>query len=281
VTRRNLFQRLQSHPGWVVAQFVLTPLLILLGLAWTRLPDQHTWQVVLSLLAPLVLVICALELQAGTVRAFADDDGRRVKLIWGALSLLVWVAIGAAAWALLDWCDDQIPLWAGYWNSKMPAHARAAAFTYEHIAHWMTVAEWILRWIVIPAKLIPLGAASAQWGWRLPWRRVFRLLWNWRWWLGVVLASLAGVWLPAHFFAALPKGTVAAQEWAVTIKLIGAYLLAVGSWVLLLAWLGVLFRLPDAPPGDDALVAEPALAGPPDRELRARAFPPPDDDQAD
>jgi len=92
-------------------QFGLTLLLILLGLAWTRLPDKHGWQVALSLLIPLLLIVSALELEAGTLRKLAGDDGRRVKLVWGAMTLLVWIAIGVALWALLDWCDDQIPLW--------------------------------------------------------------------------------------------------------------------------------------------------------------------------
>ena len=273
---RKTFLRLNWK--WVAAQFGITLLLILIALAWTRLPDRHAWQVGLSILIPILLTICALELQAGTVRAFADDDGKRVKLIWGAVSLLVWIAVGAAAWALLDWCDDQIPLWAGYLNSKAGSHARSATFTYEHIQRWLTCAEWIVRWIVVPAKLIPFAAASAQWGWRVPWRSVIRFLFNWRWWLGVVLASLAGVWLPASFFNKVPAGSVSAQVWAVSLKLLAAYILAVGSWVLLLAWWATLFKSPAQPPNEEALVAVPVLTGPPDRGLRVKAdIPPPDD----
>ena len=99
---------------WVALQFGLTLVLLLVGLAWTRLPEKHGWQVVLSLLFPLLLAVCMLELQAGTMRKLADDDGRRVKLVWGAVTLLVWFALGAAFWVFLDWCDDQIPQWAGY-----------------------------------------------------------------------------------------------------------------------------------------------------------------------
>jgi hypothetical protein len=275
---RNMFHRLRLNWKWIAAQFLLTLLLILVALAWTRLPDRHIWQVALSLLIPVLLAISALELQAGTVRAFANDDGHRVKLVWGAGTLLVWIAVGFAAWALLDWCDDQIPLWAGYLNSKMTPHARATTFSYEHLQRYMTIAEWVLRWIVVPAKLIPFAAASAQWGWRLPWRRLIRFLWSWRWWLGVVLASLIGVWLPSKFFEKLPAGSVSAQVWAVSLKLAGAYVLAVGSWVLLLAWWASLFKLPTKPPAEEALIAAPVLAGPPERGLKAKAdIPPPHD----
>ncbi|MFY9853145.1 MAG: hypothetical protein WAK26_04615 [Terracidiphilus sp.] len=226
---------------WVVAQFVGTLLLMLVGIAWTRLPEKHAWQVLLSLLLPLLLTACALWLQAGTMRSFSGDDAKRVKLLWGAMTLLVWVVLFWACWAILDWCDDRIPLWAGYLNSQAPAHARAKLFTYEHIQRWLVIAEWVMRWIAVPGKIIPYAVASSQWGWRLPLRRVLRILWNWRWWPAVVLAALLSVWLPGWLFAGEPHGTVSAQIWRVSLKLAATYLLSLGSWVLLLAWAAVLF----------------------------------------
>jgi hypothetical protein len=264
----DLFRRLRLGWHWVAAQFVLTALLILAGLAWTRLPDKHWWQVALSLLVPILLGISTLELQAGTVRSFADDDGKRVKLVWGAVTLLVWIAVGAAAWAVLDWCDDQFPQWAGYLNSQASDHARARLLTYEHLYLWMTYVEWVFRWIVVPAKVIPFATASAQWGWRLPWRRVIRMLWNWRWWLGVVVAALVAVELPSRLFAVTPSGGVNAQIRHVVLKLIATYLLAVGSWVLLLGWVAVLFDR-QKPPAEEVLAAVPALIGPPEPDKEA------------
>jgi hypothetical protein len=237
-------------------------LLILAGLAWTRLPDKHVWQVALTLIVPLLLAISALELEAATMRSFADDDGRRLKLVWGACTLLVWVALFWVGWAVLDWCDDQIPEWAGYLNSRASANARATVFTYDHIQSWLTLAEWVLRWIVVPGKVIPHAMASAQWGWRLPWRKLIRMMLNWRWWPAVALTALMGVVLPGHFFTAEPHGTVSHQIWAVALKLTGSYLLAVASWVLLLAWAAVLLArtassndsdgLPQPEGGDDS-----------------------------
>jgi len=273
---KSLFHSLSHARRWIVFQFVLTPILILAGIAWTRLPDKHLWQVALDLLLPLLLIVCALELEAATIRAFAASDGRRVKLVWGAVTLLVWIAIGAAFWVLLDWCDDQIPEWAGYLNSKASSHARSVVFTYAHIVRWLTFAEWILRWIVLPGKLIVLGAASAQWGWRLPVRRIYRILLSGRWWFGVVLAALVGVLLPSRFFIGLPHGTVSAQVWTVVLKLAALYLLAVGTWVLLLAWVATLFDR-EMPPQEEAFVAIPVFTGPTLDEQSARAaIPPPE-----
>jgi hypothetical protein len=243
----DLVLRLRRSWVWVALQFVLTLLLILAGLGWTRIPEKNWWQVALTLLVPLLLAVSLLELEAGTMRSLADNDGKRVKLVWGAAVLLVWVALYLALWALLDWCDDRIPLWAGYLNSRASAGGRATLLTYDHLQLWFTDIEWLLRWVVLPAKLIPFAMASAQWGWRLPLRKIVRFLLKWQWWLAVAVAAAVGVSLPSHFYGGIPTGTVSHQVWMVVIKVSGAYLLAVASWTVLLAWAAVLMARQSEP----------------------------------
>ncbi|MGD0097282.1 MAG: hypothetical protein ABSB60_12360 [Terracidiphilus sp.] len=250
---KDLFGRLSQSRRWVAAQFIGTPLLILVGIAWTRLPEKHLWQVALTLLVPVLVAISILELNAGTMRSLAGSDGKRVKLVWGAMTLLVWIAVVWISWMILDWCDDQTTQWASYLNSQAPAHWRARLFTYEHLSHWITILVWIFRWIVVPAKVLPYAMASAQTGYRLPLRRVLQLLWNWRWWPAVAVAALLSVWLPSLFFAADPHGAVSAQIWHVSLKLAATYLLAMISWVLLLAWAAVLFGRQQPVPKNDAV----------------------------
>ena len=254
-TWNDLLRRLRTNLSWIAAQFWATLLLVLAGVVWTRVPERHAWQVGLTFLLPLMMLAALLVLEAGTMRGFLQSDERRVRFAWGALTLLFWIAVACIAWRILDWCDDQTYLWAGYLNSRASAHARARVFTYQHIVTWISVLVWICRWIAVPAKVIPHAMTSAQWGWRLPWRRSLGMLLNWRWWLGAVIAALVGVWLPSHFFSGAPHGSVAHQEWAVSLKLAGAYLLAMASWVLLLAWAAVVLAR-DAhstkAPGDDA-----------------------------
>ncbi|MGD0480054.1 MAG: hypothetical protein ABSA42_07785 [Terracidiphilus sp.] len=237
---KEMFRRLGCGWGWVAAQFWATLLIVLAGVVWTRVPEKHWWQVGLTLLLPLLMLAAMLVLEAGTMRSFLQKDERRTRFAAGALTFLVWIAVVWLAWFILDWCDDQIPLWASYLNSRASAHARARLFTYEHIQLWLTILVWIGRWIVVPAKVIPHALASAQWGGRLPWRKLLRMMLNWRWWIGAVIAALVGVLLPSYFFNGEPHGTVAHQVWAVSLKLAGAYLLAMTSWVLLLAWAAVL-----------------------------------------
>ncbi|MEI9968445.1 MAG: hypothetical protein WDM87_07410 [Terracidiphilus sp.] len=229
------------------------------------MPDSYAWQVALALFVPLVLLAAVLLLEAATMRRLFNDEQRRVHLVWGVLTLLVWVAVVWAAWALLDWCSDQIPAWAGYLNSRASADSRATLFTYDHIQSWLTFLVWIIRWIALPAKVIPWAMASAQWGLRLPVRKIIRLLFNWRWWLAVIIAGLVAVEWPSHFFDGLPRGTVSHQVWSVIFKLAAAYLLAIVSWVLLLAWCAVLLShgAPAAEkPDDDSLVVAPVGSGP-------------------
>jgi hypothetical protein len=264
---KDLLARLRRSRRWVAAQFVGTLLLILIGIAWTRLPEKHLWQVALSLIVPLLVAISALELTAGTMRSLASDDEKRVKLVWGAVTLLLWIAVAWVSWAILDWCDDRIPQWAGYLNSQATDHARAKLLTYEHLVLWMTILEWVFRWVIVPAKVIPYSIALAQTGWRLPLLRVLRIIWNWRWWAAVVLAALVAVWLPGRFFAGEPHGTVSAQIWHVSLKLAASYLLAVGSWVMLLGWAAVLFGR-QQPPAAKALAGVPALVGTPEPDKR-------------
>jgi hypothetical protein len=278
---QDFFLRLRRSRWWIAIQFVGTPLLLVAGLAWTQIPDRHWWQVALTLAIPLVLVISILEVEAGTMRALADDDGMRVKLVWGACTVLVWAGLFWACWAALDWCDDQIPAWAGYLDSKASASERATTLTYAHIAHWLSVIEWILRWIIVPGKIIPYSVVSAQWGWRIPFRRVFRLLLGWRWWPAVVAAALVGVSLPAHFFSTIPHGTVSAQVSAVAWKLVATYVLVIGGWVLLLAWAAVLLDriASDAEEDGDAL-GEPVIVGSGPLGEDAVRLPPPEEGES-
>jgi len=82
---------------------------------------------------------------------------------------------------------------------------------------------------------------AAQCGWRLPWRRVLHLLLNWRWWLGSSGRCADSRLVAELALSAPPHGSVHAQEARVALKLAASYLLAVGGWLLLLAWAGVLF----------------------------------------
>ena len=258
---RDFLHRLRHSLGWIGAQYWATLLLIAIGVAWTRLPDKYWWQVLLTLLIPALLIITFLALETGTMRSLAASESKHTKFAWGALMFAVWAAIYAAMWIFLNWCGDQIPAWAGYLNSRASAHARASFLTYNQIQNWFTILVWIFRWIIVPGKLIPCAIASTQFGWRLPWSRLIRFMFNWRWWPAVILAALAAVEWPGHFYNAIPQGSVSHQVWTVLFKLAANYLLSITSWILLLAW-GAALISPRPQPADQALASEPIGSSP-------------------
>lgn len=240
-------RRLWRSRLWIALQVISIALLLLAGLSWTRIPEKHAWQVLFSLLIPVLLAALFLLLQAATMRSLArplaKDAGHsspRVSIAWGAATLILWFLLFWVAWILLDRFDDQIEIWSGYLNSRFGAGPRARIATQEHIVSLLTYVGRALRWVIVPGLLVPL-LTSAAWGIRKPpWRRALRIWLNWRWWPAVLAAALIGVAWPHSFFAALPHGSVAAQVWRVVLKLVGAYLLAVASWLAILAWAATL-----------------------------------------
>jgi hypothetical protein len=238
----ELMNRVRRPWRWLVAQVLLTPLLAVFTLVWTRIPEKHLWQIFLTLLLPALVLISLFELEAGTMRAFARDDGKRLKLVWSAVALAVVAVVLCLCWTLLNWCDNQSWNWAFYLSSKAPASLRARLLSYDHLNNWIMALLWLARWVVTPAVLLPFAQGAALHGlWKLPWRRSLLLIADWRWWLGVLLFALLGVLLPAHLFNNAPHGSVQAQELRVGLKLAASFLLIMVSWILSLGWLAILF----------------------------------------
>lgn len=239
--------RLRRSRSWAVMQFVGLALLLAAGLAWTRIPERHAWQVALSLLIPVLLVAGFLLLQAGTIRSLlrphsnqTDFFGPRISLAWGAATLLLWLILAWLASILLDHCDDRIELWSGYLNSRFGAGARAKLATEEHIAWLLTYMVRAVRSVVVPGFLLPLASSAALGLRRLPFKRLLNVWLNWRWWPVVLAAALIAVAWPQSFFTGLPRGPVSAQVWRVIFKLLAAYLLIIANWFALLAWMATL-----------------------------------------
>jgi len=248
----------QAWP-WIIAHFAGILAFIFIGLAWTRVPDKSAGDVFLTLALPIVLFVALLVIETATMRRLMDSEVDRTRLVWATLFLGFWVVLGLVAWLLLDWCDDRIPDWASYLNSRFSTHSRATLFTFDHLQHWLSLTEWALRWIIIPGKLILCAVATSQWGLRAPFRRLLHVLFSWQWWIVVTVCSLAAVAWPSTFFAGIPHGSVSHQVWAVVLKLAAVYMLAIWAWLALLAWAAALFSWanPVSGPGAFAPVGAP------------------------
>lgn len=250
------WKRLVRARGWLALQFFGVALLIALGLVWTRVPEQHAGQVLLTFLVPLFILVAFLWLQAGTIRSMLCPLGQRDeadawtdRLFWGAATLILWGIAGWLLWTLVDRFEDHISGWAGYLNSRFDPQSRSHFATYAHFEAWLEKVAWLLRWVFVPGLLLPF-ASSAAFGFRhLPWQRALRMWINGRWWLVVWILALIGEAWPSTFFNAEPHGTVHAQVWRVILKLSAAYGLAVLCWLVALAWNSAL--LADDPWGSE------------------------------
>jgi hypothetical protein len=149
-------------------------------------------------------------------RSLLSDGEKRVRMLWGTLSMLIWAVLGLGI---------------------------AVLFSLLH----MPIVIWMLSFVVAPAVLIPFAAGSAQWGLRLPWRRILQVQRAWRWWLGVLLAALG-----LALVNLLVTVVVVEQTWAAELKLDLVSLLEMGIWILLLGWFALLFDR-QKPRTDEAL----------------------------
>jgi hypothetical protein len=248
---------------WALLQFAGIALLIAVGLLWTRIPEKNWFEVLLTLLVPLLVAAGFVALQAGFLRsllrsgAAAPETPLETSLAFGALTLLLWIAAGWILNIFIDSFGTRTDDWASYLNSRFNPDYRARVFTYEHISAWLDHVTWFLRQVVVPGLLIPLGCTALFGLRRAPWRRVARVWTNWRWWPVVLILALLGEILPQHFFAGDPEGSVQAQIWKVILKLLAAYLVSVLCWVLALAWSAALLIGVDPGPGVTAPVSSP------------------------
>lgn len=267
-TTRDLFasaaHRLLRARLWAALQFAGLALLIAVGLAWTRIPEKNVFEVLLTLLIPVLVAAGFLALQAAFLRSLLcpaapapETSQPKASFALGALTLLLWIAIGWTLWNFLDRFDSHQYDWASYLNSRFNADMRASVFTFDHLAKWLGGIAWLLRWTVVPGLLLPLGCTALFALRRAPWRRIVGVWINWRWWPMVFILMLIGEALPQTFFNADPKGSIQAQISRVILKFIGAYLISVLCWIIALAWSTTLLigieprnatALPDAPP---------------------------------
>ncbi|UWZ82282.1 hypothetical protein [Occallatibacter riparius] len=261
-------RRLLGARLWAALQFVGIAVLISIGLLWTRIPEKNAFEVALTLFVPLLVAAGFLALQAAYLRSLlrepAEPEQHEVSLALGALTLLLWIAIGWILWNFIDRFDANDYQWAMYLNSRFDPDMRSRILTYDHLSKGFDYAAWLLRWVLVPGVLLPLGCTAFYGLRRGPWRRILRVWIAWRWWLVVLLLALIGDVLPRYFFVGDPKGSVQAQVWRVILKLIAAYIVSVLCWILALAWSAALVISPlEASPSSPAAIISGRLEGRP------------------
>ena len=215
-------------------------LLLWLAYEWLSLGESTVARLAGSAAAALALLGLACWLHGAAFASFRRGVepglGKALRTTLRHLAPLLLMTMGALAlYAFLTW-------WAGY--STTPAAKLASWLTLQFrkpirpatVMRYFNAVLWMVRWVLLPADLLPLFSGIAARGWRgfgeFGWRRESRL-----YRLEAPVLVLCALWLPLRLLNWVPRVNGFRMEMlSFTLRAGGAYLLFVGA-ALLLAWL--------------------------------------------
>jgi hypothetical protein len=174
---------------------------------WLGIPDARSWQLGLTAILGLAIVFGALWLHGATFRYFADSSAALPVAFRTSLRRLPLFALWAAVLVL---CIFLVQRW-------QPAAGIPVAV------------RWFVAWILVPAVLLPLGAAAMG---RL--REALAAYRNPRYWLWTVILMVAGIYVPYRLILWAPAlKAFAAEATSFAVRWLIAYLAAVTAWLML------------------------------------------------
>ncbi len=229
---------------WLL-QFLLNPVLFALGALWLTIPEAHVWQLVLSAVLAVVVVIAALGLQSGTLVYFGEPEKSWAAFRAGWRTLIafaVWAALLAGCLCLVSGWSEHAYQFASYMRSILPSGLRRHIGETQMDSMVLGLA-WFVCWIAAPGIFLPMGRQMAKHGfgglgkhgWRAWWRTVRS---GWYWLSFVVLAAL-GIYVPQRLIAWVPKmSSMSGETTSMVLRLLVAWLLAVTAWVVLASVVG-------------------------------------------
>jgi hypothetical protein len=211
-------------------------LLLFLGYYWLGVGESRALTLLWSAILALLLISLTCWLHSGTFAFFASDE-RTLPAAFrtAARHLLPLIAVTVALLVLYQLV------------SRLADYSSQPAF---QIASWLTLklrkpikpstvqrvfnaGFWLIRWVLIPVPLLPMIAGVAVHGWagfgqfgKLAGRRLY--------WLEAPVLLLAALWAPLELMGWVPTvGSFTMEIVSFSVRLLVAYLLFVGSWLLL------------------------------------------------
>ena len=233
-----------SKRVWLL-QFLLNPVLFALGVWWLTIPEAHIWQLGLSALLALVVLVGALWLQAATLVYFAGErtlGAAFVSVRRTLVAFAAWVLVVAVCFWLVESWSDKAYQYASYLRSILPLGVR------RHVSESQMDSSVglffsVLFWIIVPGLLLPLGLQMAKRGFRglgkNGWRAWAQAVASREYWPAVIVLALIGVYLPQELIGWVPKITsVSGQTASMVLRFLIAWLLAAKAWVALTSVVG-------------------------------------------
>ncbi|HEY4365561.1 MAG TPA: hypothetical protein VGN17_31660 [Bryobacteraceae bacterium] len=228
---------MRSLSGLALLHFAANTLLLWLGYYWLGLSDSQSTTLLWSVVIALFAAILACSAYGASLAYFSGSETARPLTAWRtAVRHLVPMLVLAVAIAILY---GLLALWSAY--SAAPAVTIASYLTLTFrkpvrpsaVQHVFDAILWLVRWVILPALLLPVVSNAAHQGWSglgglgVATRR-------WWYWIQAPLLLLAAVWLPLKLLRWIPSVNGFGQEAASFVVRAGiAYLLFVGAWLAL------------------------------------------------
>jgi hypothetical protein len=215
-------------------------LLLWLAYEWLSLGESTIPRLAGSLVAALAILLAACWLHGATFASFRKGAAPGIAAPFRTtlrhlLPVLVVVLAAIVIYGFLAW-------WSGY--SVTPAARLASWLTFHFrkpvkpatVLRYFDAVLWMVRWVLLPADLLPLFSGVAARGWagfgEFGWRRYSRL-----YRLEVPLLVLCALWLPFRVINWVPHiEGFTAEMLSFGVRVVVAYLLFVMA-ALLLAFL--------------------------------------------
>lgn len=254
------------HPRLWLLQFFGNAVIAVVFMLWLQIPDAYWWELFFQAVIILILLIATLLLHGGTLNYYSDiaegkDAGLKAAFKNGLKHLpafAISVVILYLLFLFVRKLDYQYEL-PGYLRSEMPAWLRRH-ISEANMDNLYEFFAFVVRWIVVPALVLPLCLLCARIGFRgfislRPWWKIIRSL---AFWIVLALAALIGVYCAGKILDwRLNPNTATLREEKVWLafRLPIVYLLGLFSWLWVCCMVVRASTQPDPPAGSQKVAA--------------------------
>jgi hypothetical protein len=215
----------------ILVHLFANALLLWLAYAWLGVDESTTGRLVWSAVDAIAILGLACWLYGATLVWFHGKHARLNEAFRAALphvgALFVLAVVAIALYSLVSraaTASDQPALRLASWMTlKLRKPVKPAAI--GGIFHG---GFWVLRWVVLPALIVPVASGFATGGWR-GWRGMAAVR-SWKVWAAIPLLALAGLGLPGLILGWRPHFAAFGLEMAsFVVRAVVAYVLFVAA----------------------------------------------------
>ena len=213
---------------------------------WLLVPDAHGWQVALSLVAAVAIVLLVAWLRAGTFAYFRRTEFRERGEVWLSFRhavrhiyvLVLWAIALAAVLLFLFRLRVYSPQFGVWLWQKLPESLRVTSP--RGMAQGADGLLWVLFFVVAPGFWLPVATSIAAAGWRARVLHSLRATRHVTYWVWFFLLIAVCVYLPYRLIWWIPDlDTLRKQAWSMGLRFFAAYVLVITAWIALVWMTGV------------------------------------------